>query len=108
MAPEEPSGLDVLRSLLQAIRGYHPVEASSREPFLDSDVSCQVAGCDGPAVFRCSSGWRFCATHARLHGWRGERHTFELMARRTLEEIQAAESIMRRRVDSGEGKDEFL
>jgi hypothetical protein len=105
---DEPSGLDVLRSLLQSIKGYKPVEASESEPVLPSDVSCQVAGCYAPSVFRCSSGWRFCAKHAKLHGWRGERHTFELMATRTLDEIRAAEAVVQDRITSGEGKDEYL
>jgi hypothetical protein len=105
---DEPSGLDVLKSLLQAIRGYKPAEPSAREPTLAKDVQCQVAECRAPSVFRCSYGWRFCAAHAKLHGMRGGRHTFELIARRTVGEIAAAEDIVRRRVDAGEGKEDYL
>lgn len=105
---DEPSGLDVLKSLLQSIRGYKPVAELASEPALAADVPCQVAGCYAPAVFRCSYGWRYCAHHAKLHGMRGAGHAFELLASRSLAEIRAAESIVRDRVDAGEGKDEYL
>jgi hypothetical protein len=105
---EELSGLDLLKKLLESIRGYTPAETTVREPALERDVPCQVADCRSPSVFRCSAGWRFCANHAKLHGLRGEGHSFELIANRTLEQIRDAETRMGQRVDAGEGHDEYL
>jgi len=105
---EEPSGLDVLKSLLETITGYNEAHTTVDEPVLAKDAPCQVAECKDPAVFRCSLGWRYCATHARIHGMRDGRHTFELIASRSLDHIKAAEAKVRERISAGEGKDEFL
>ncbi len=93
----EPTGLEILTALLKAIKGYKPVDADRPERTLSPDVPCRVPGCDGPAVFRCSFGWRYCAGHARRHGFRGARHSYELMLDSPTADIRMAEIELERR-----------
>ena len=94
----EPTGLEILTALLKAIKGDKPVDADRPETHSEpGTVPCRVPGCDGPAVFRCSFGWRYCAGHALSPRLRGARHSYELMLDSPTADIRMAEIELERR-----------
>jgi hypothetical protein len=97
----EQEGRDLLERLLKLLEGVDlPVDAGP-ESALRADVDCQIPDCSSPAIFRCSSGFRYCAKHVHNHGAWGHPHDFGPMATRRTD-VEAGKKTLRGRLDSGE------
>ncbi len=72
-------GLGILRVLNDAAAQSEKVPEEPPERVL-RELRCQVYGCQSPAIWRCSDGFRYCDLHTKLpHDWPLE-HAFHLIA----------------------------
>lgn len=94
----EQSGREVLETLLRLLDGVELPTDTGSEPALRPDVNCQIPGCESPAIFRCSVGFRYCAKHVHQHGARGAAHPFDRMALLERAHIEAAKETIRERI----------
>lgn len=76
--PDDLEGLRVLLELLGPAKEASISDVDD-DAVVTPELPCGVPNCHGSAVFRCETGFRYCARHARSHGEFHEKHQFSLM-----------------------------
>jgi hypothetical protein len=98
---DELAGEELLNLLLSKVRGWQKLPGAESIHVLEADVRCRVPGCQGSAIFRCTTGWRYCAKHVRVHGPdRQDRHAFDIITSSRPKDVREAEETLAHRIQA--------
>ena len=101
MDASEEAGEQLLALLLAKVRGFTSLPGAEAIFVIADNVRCKVPGCKTSAIFRCSSGWRYCADHVRVHGpGMLERHSFDVIRTARPQEVADAGVTLQRRAEA--------
>lgn len=97
MGSDDEAGEQLLALLLEKVRGFTPLPGAEQVHTIADNVRCRVPGCTVAAIFRCSSGWRYCAKHVRVHGPLLGRHSVEIIRSSRAKDVSDAGITLERR-----------